>query len=164
MRDCRKHRIVVGINGSRASLTALRWATAEARLRGAGLHVVRAWDPARHAAPYAAVGHLPTGDEQEAEVRAGLVADMQAEFGPATPDDVTTELAEGVPERVLIAQSAGADLMVLGEAAQPALAGRSQGPVIRACLAHASCPVVIVGSASDTRAPARRGLADAVIA
>jgi nucleotide-binding universal stress UspA family protein len=164
MRDCRQHRIVVGINGSQASLTSLRWATAEARLRGADLHVVRAWDPARHAAPYAAVGHLPTGEEQEAEVRAGLVADMQAEFGPATPDDVTTELAEGVPERILIAQSAGADLMVLGEAAPPSLTGRPQGPVIRACLAHAGCPVVIVGSANGTRAPARRGLADAVIA
>jgi nucleotide-binding universal stress UspA family protein len=164
MTDCRQHRIVVGINGSRASLTALRWATAEARLRGAGLHVVRAWDPARHAAPYAPVGHLPTGDEQEAEVRAGLVADMQAEFGPATPDDVTTELAEGVPERILIAQSAGADLMVLGEGAPTSLTGRSEGPVIRACLAHASCPVVIVGSANDARVPARRELADAVIA
>lgn len=164
MRDCRQHRIVVGVNGSRASLTALRWATAEARLRGAGLHVVRAWDPARHAAPYAAVGHLPTGDEQEAEVRASLVADMQAEFGPATPDDVTIELAEGAPERILIAESAGADLMVLGEAASPSHAGRSEGPVIRACLAHASCPVVIVGSANDTRSPAGRALADAVTA
>jgi nucleotide-binding universal stress UspA family protein len=164
MRDCRRHRIVVGINGSRASLTALRWATAEARLRGACLHVVRAWDPARHAAPYAAAGHLPTGDEQEAEVRAALAADMQAEFGPATPDNVTTELAEGVPERILIAQSAGADLIVLGEAAPTSLTGRPEGPVIRACLAHASCPVVIVGSASDTRPPAGRERADAVIA
>jgi nucleotide-binding universal stress UspA family protein len=89
---------------------------------------------------------------------------MQAEFGPATPDDVTTELAEGVPERILIAQSAGADLMVLGEAAPTSLTGRPEGPVIRACLAHASCPVVIVGSANDARAPARRDLADAVIA
>jgi nucleotide-binding universal stress UspA family protein len=164
MRDSRQHHIVVGISDSRASQTALRWAAAEARLRGASLHVVRAWDSARHAAPYAAVGQLPTGDEQEAEVRAGLVADMQAEFGPATPDDVTTELAEGAPERVLVAQSARADLLVLGVTTPPGLTDRSEGPVVRACLAHAGCPVVIVGSADDTHTPASRERPNAAIA
>ena len=144
MRDSREQHIVVGISDSRASLTALHWAAAEARLRGASLHVVRAWDSVRHAAPYAAVGQLPTGDEQEAEVRAGLAADMQAEFGPATPGGVTTELAEGAPERILVAQSARADLL-------------------RACLAHAGCPVVIVGSADETQAPASRERAIAAI-
>jgi nucleotide-binding universal stress UspA family protein len=163
MRDSREQHIVVGISDSRASLTALHWAAAEARLRGASLHVVRAWDSVRHAAPYAAVGQLPTGDEQEAEVRAGLAADMQAEFGPATPGGVTTELAEGAPERILVAQSARADLLVLGVTAPPWLADRSEGPVVRACLAHAGCPVVIVGSADETQAPASRERAIAAI-
>jgi nucleotide-binding universal stress UspA family protein len=164
MTDDRQHGIVVGISGSRASLTALRWAAAEARLRGASLHVVRAWDPARHAAPYAGAVHVPTGDEHGAEVRAMLAADMRAELGPVTPEGVTAELAEGTPERVMVAQSARADLLVLGVTTPPWLPDPPEGPVIRACLAHARCPVVVVGSAGGAHAPADRDLADSAIA
>ena len=35
--------IVVGVDGSPGSLQALRWAVAEARLRGASLRLVHAW-------------------------------------------------------------------------------------------------------------------------
>jgi nucleotide-binding universal stress UspA family protein len=164
MTDDRQHGIVVGISGSRASLTALRWAAAEARLRGASLHVLRAWDPARHAAPYAGAGHVPTCDVQGAEVRARLAADVRAEFGPVMPEGVTAELAEGTPESVMVAQSARADLLVLGVTTPPWLPDRPEGPVIRACLAHARCPVVIVGSAEDARRPTARELAAAAIA
>jgi nucleotide-binding universal stress UspA family protein len=163
--DSRQQHIVVGVSGSIASRTALQWAADEARLRHARLHVVRAWDPARHAAMYAGVGHLPTGDEQEAAVRAGLAAAMAAVFGPATPDGVTTELAEGVAERILVARSARADLLVLGESTPASLVGRSAGPVVRACLARASCPVVTVaGTAGGVQTPAGPQLADAAIA
>src|ERR1039458_9178278 len=49
-----ERRVVVGVNGSMASLAALRWAAREAGLRQARLHVVRALDPGRvRAAPYA---------------------------------------------------------------------------------------------------------------
>lgn len=36
-------RVVVGVDGSRGSQSALRWALEEARLRGAPVHVVLAW-------------------------------------------------------------------------------------------------------------------------
>jgi nucleotide-binding universal stress UspA family protein len=51
--------IVVGVSGSPASRAALSWAAEEARLRSARLRVVRVWDPARRAAPYAGVGATP---------------------------------------------------------------------------------------------------------
>jgi nucleotide-binding universal stress UspA family protein len=143
----RQRHIVVGVSGSRASGAALSWAVEEARLRQANLHVVWAWDPARHAAPYAAVGVTPTREEQRAAARARLAAAMRAEFGPATPGNVTAELAEGVPERLLLDHSADADLLVLGVTAPAWLAGRSAGPVVRACLARARCPVVVIGGA-----------------
>ena len=164
MRNDRQHRLVVGISGSRASLTALRWAAAEARLRGASLHVLRAWDPARHAAPYAGAGHWPTGEGPGAEARARLAADLRAELGPVMPEGVTAELAEGTPESVMVAQSADADLLVLGVTAPPWLPDRPEGPVIRACLAHARCPVVIVGSAEDAHPPTSQEPLDAAIA
>jgi len=143
----RQQHIVVGVSGSRASGAALSWAAEEARLRKASLHVVWAWDPARHAAPYAAVAAVPVGEQQRTAARSRLTAAIRAEFGPATPDDVTAELAEGVPERVLVDRSANADLLVLGVTAPAWLAGRSAGAVVRACLAGARCPVVAIGAA-----------------
>src|SRR5215469_12299255 len=148
MSNVRQQVIVVGVNGSPASGAALSWAAEEARLRGARLHVVRVWDPARHAAPYAAVGATPTGEEEPASVLGGLAAAMRAEFGSVTPDGVTTELALGVPERVLVDRSVGASLLVLGVTSPAWLAGRSAGPVVRACLARARCAVVVIGDAS----------------
>jgi nucleotide-binding universal stress UspA family protein len=162
MQENGQQHILAGFSGSQASMTALRWAIDEARLRRADLQVVRVWDPARHAAPYASAGERPTGDEQETAVRAGLAAAMRDAFGPAVPDGVSAEVTEGRPERVLVARSAAADLLVLGEAMPTWRADQSAGPVVRACLAHASCPVVIVGSAAGRPASARRELADAL--
>ena len=87
--------IVVGVSGSSASVTALRWAADEALRRHALLRVVRSWDP-EFRAPYAALGDLPTADQQRATASQELAAVMRAAFGPATPDGVVAELAEGV--------------------------------------------------------------------
>jgi nucleotide-binding universal stress UspA family protein len=163
MSNDRQQLIVVGVSGSPASGAALSWAAEEARLRGARLHVVRVWDPARHAAPYAAVGATPTGEEELASARDGLAAVMRAEFGPVTPERVTAELAEGVPERVLVDRSAGASLLVLGVTSPAWLAGRSTGPVVRACLARAQCPVVVIGDAGGVPMPAGQPSVDATV-
>jgi len=161
MSNDRRQLIVVGVSGSPASGAALSWAAEEARLRGARLHVVRMWDPARHAAPYAAVGATPTGEEELASARDGLAAAMRAEFGPVAPNGVTAELAEGVPERVLADRSVGANLLVLGVTSPAWLAGRSAGPVVRACLARARCPVVVIGDADGVPMPAGHPPVDA---
>ena len=161
MTNKRQQHIVIGVSGSLASGAALSWAAEEARLRKAKLHVIRTWDPARHTAPYAAVGETPTGEEEQAAARGDLAAAMRAEFGPVVPDDVTAELAKGVPERVLVNRSADADLLVLGAIAPAWLAGRSAGPVVRACLARARCPVVVIGGADRAPASAGQPIADA---
>lgn len=163
MSDDRQQLIVVGVSGSPASADALSWAAEEARLRSARLHVVRVWDPARHAAPYAAVGTAPTGEEELASARDGLTAAMRAEFGPVTPDGVTAELAEGVPERALVDRSAGASLLVLGVTSPAWLAGRSAGPAVRACLARARCPVVVIGDANGVPMSAGQASVDAAV-
>ena len=163
MSNDRQQLIVVGVSGSLASRAALSWAAAEARLRRARLHVVRAWDPVRHAAPYAAVDATLTGEEKQTEARHGLAADLRAEFGLAMPDDVTSELAEGTPERVLVARSCGADLLVLGVTDSGWLDGRSAGPVVRACLARARCPVVVIGDVNEASISAGQAPVDAAI-
>ena len=75
------------------------------------------------------------------------------------PGCLSSELAEGSPARVLIDQSAGAELLVLGtaeHASQSAGEGPPDvGPVARACLHSAACPVVIVAPCD---APLHAGL------
>lgn len=135
--------IVVGFSGSGASVVALRWAAAEANRVHAQLRVVRSWTTEARA-PYAPAVGSDEYSQRHARAVAGLVvaASSLARYLPS--DKVTTAAIQGVPERVLVEQSAGADLLVLGCAA--GLAGdRSIGPVIRACLSHAHCPVVVVG-------------------
>jgi Universal stress protein family len=156
-------RIVVGVSGSPASLSALRWSAGEARLRGARLHVIRAWDPTSSVAFYAGAGHGPTPEQKRSAADVGLAAAVRAVFGPDTPSWVTAELAEGVPERTLIARSAQASLLVLGVTTPAVEAEPSEGPVVRACVLHALCPVVVVavekrasGSASQDKEDAEK--------
>jgi nucleotide-binding universal stress UspA family protein len=144
----RHQRIVIGVSGSSASLAALMWAAGEARQRDAALHVMHVWQP-RHRAPHAA----PAGSTAAAQDRLAacrlLTAAVRATFGPATPDGVTTELAEGTPEGLLVQRSAGADLLVLGATGSvDDSLSRSSGPVARACLANASCRVMIIATAT----------------
>jgi nucleotide-binding universal stress UspA family protein len=156
MNKDQQHDIVVGVSGSPASRTALSWAADEARVRHARLRVVRVWDPARHAAPYARVGAAPTCDEELGTACGGLAEAVRAEFGPVLPDHVTAELPEGVPERVLVDRSAGADLLVLGMNTPAWLTGRSPGPVVRACLARSRCPVAVIAGTSQAGPPGDR--------
>jgi nucleotide-binding universal stress UspA family protein len=169
MSQTAQQEIVVGVTGSRASVAALRWAADEAGRRHARLSVVCAWDPSLRPAPYADVGE----GRRELDTRAalsgglaalsgglaalsgGLAAAIRTAFGPVPPDSIGTELAEGVPERVLISRSATADLLVLGTAHAQDSAGLSVGPVIRTCLSRSRCPVVVVNAGAAPEADQR---------
>ena len=84
-------------------------------------------------------------------------------FGDPAPAGVVVELAEGVPERVIVDRSARADLVVLGLSDPAWLVMPSAGPVVRACLEHAACAVVVVGAADRAPVPGDRPLADAAV-
>ncbi len=154
-------RIVVGVNGSSPSLAALRWAAGEARMRRVGLHVVHVWDRTRRQlAPYATLGGRLTPDQDRTAARTRLAVAVRTAFGLVTPAGITTELAEGLVARVLLDRAAGADLLVIGATSSPPQPGPAAGPVARACLGHARCPVVIVSATdrgADTTDPRDRG-------
>jgi nucleotide-binding universal stress UspA family protein len=57
-------RIVVGVDGSEGSLAALRWAAAEAILRGDVLHVVTVWE-LPHTAYMSSPAMMPPADLSE---------------------------------------------------------------------------------------------------
>src|SRR6201996_7314471 len=108
-------RILVGIDGSPASVAAVRWAGREAQLRGMRVHVVYVRDrrlPTPHYAPQPRAGEpVPSpaaGERMQAVVREAL--------GTQPPAGVQMELADGLPARVLIDRSVGAEELVLGRA------------------------------------------------
>lgn len=136
--------VVVGVSGSSASVAALRWAAAEAARRGARLVAVRAWQHASRAY-YAVPAGRRDAEHQHQAVTWELASTLRAAFAGGLPASLYTEVIEGLPERVLVDRSAGADMLVLGSAPSPYLSGRSVGPVIRSCLSRAHCPVVVIG-------------------
>lgn len=136
--------IVVGVDGSDGALGALRWAAAEARRRGARLHVVAAWQPS-------AVSSLPAWgvaeptDEILAELRRGLDATLDAEgLGPGTDLDVSTSVVAGHPATALLDASTDASVLVVGQRGLGGFAGLVLGSVSHHVATHARCAVVVV--------------------
>ena len=130
--------IVVGFDGSPGSLAALRWADAEAALRGVGLRVVHVWqypglsyprDAPERPWPHA----LP--DQLDA-----LLRDALAPLA-AVPVEVAT--VEGRPGEALVRAADRAELLVVGRR-RHRVADVPLGSVGRHCAAHAPCPVVTV--------------------
>jgi nucleotide-binding universal stress UspA family protein len=152
-------RILVGTDGSPASVAAVRWAGREAELRGMRVHVVYVRDMRRPApAPYAPQPRAAEGTGPAAGESA-LRRVVREAFG-AQSEGVQMELADGPPARVLLERSVGAEMLVLGSARHgggpgaPAMQAKAAlGPVARDCLHAAPCPVVVVRS-SDVRLPA----------
>ena len=135
-------RILVGVDGSVESVAALRWACREASLRGAEVHAVHVREAHCHSLPgYAAPAQssLSSCDDFDVEELAGKV---KAEFAPDV--EIRGEVIDGLAARILLERCAGADMLVLGTASDTAGAPRPAGPVIRACLRRAACPVVVI--------------------
>jgi nucleotide-binding universal stress UspA family protein len=148
-----ERRVVVGVNGSMASLSALRWAARDAGLRQARLHVVCALDPGQaRAAPYAGHPRRLLPGQAGLPTDALLQALVHTELGPSPLVTVDAEVVDGLAARVLIDRAGGADLLVLGDPATSQF--EVIGPVARACLRHAPCPVVVVGAEVSRPVPA----------
>ncbi len=138
-------RIVVGVDGSPASVAALRWAADLAQLRAAEIVVVWAWHVAfASIAPYAPVWRRPASETERQRAQAGLAQTVRTALGPAPDVKVTAALVCGPPARVLIDRCADADLLVLGGHHADSPRAQTVGPIARACLRRAPCPVVIV--------------------
>lgn len=143
--------IVVGVDGSAASLEALRWAADEARLRGARLVALHAWV----FVPAAPIGDpgmiaIPAGDlvgqlEAETEAARAELADSIAQvLGPDPDVEVEARLTENDASEALVTESENADLVVVGSHGRSGLRAAILGSVSRHVVDHAHCPVVVV--------------------
>jgi nucleotide-binding universal stress UspA family protein len=129
---------VVGVDGSPASLHALRFAHRQADLTGAELHAVTTWTyPLSYDDPVD-----PTDWQANAETI------LDAALGEALPASAAVEVrrhvAEGHPAGVLLASVEEADMLVVGSRGHGGFTGMLLGSVSQHVVAHGPCPVVVV--------------------
>ncbi len=134
--------VVVGVDGSDGGRAALDFAVREAHMRGAVLRAVLAWQPDTMAYSGGAWGPMidPTGLEEGA--RAALDAAVDEVDGATVP--IERVLATGRAAQVLVEESGGAELLVVGSRGHGGFAGLLLGSVSQQCAQHALCPVAIV--------------------
>lgn len=139
------HRIVVGVDGSPGSKSALRWAMTQAQLTGAKVEAIACWqDPVMWGYTYGVPAVYETGDlAASAEKSLGeTVTEAAGQLGQ--PADVLIHAVEGHPAEVLIRSATGAGLLVVGSRGHGTFAGIMLGSVSQHCVQHAPCPVVVV--------------------
>jgi nucleotide-binding universal stress UspA family protein len=134
--------IVVGIDGSQASVEALRCALRLGALAQTTVRAVAVWQPL----PFGSWGSSPYRPAKDAAAKLTLA--VEEVCGNDVPDWFTAMPLEGTAADVLIECSAGADLLIVGTRGRTKMAGLLLGSVSSTCVGKASCPVLVVGDTS----------------
>lgn len=135
-------RVVVGVDGTPRTVTALRWAAAEALRRDAVVHAVLAWGDTPRPASYAPVSDVGGPAECARRAAGTLSGAVLAAFGTSPPVPIHEVVDERAPVPALLAHGRDAELLVL--ATRPAGALGGPGSVAMACLRQPPCPVVVL--------------------
>ncbi len=134
-------RIVVGVDGSESSHSALLWAVRQAQLTGRGVDAVITWSIPGTAG---VAGALPENFNPAADA-ASAVLDAVASVRTANPGlDLRTVEVEGPAGPSLVDYAAEAELLVIGSRGHGFVAGLLLSSVSEYCVAHAHCPVLVL--------------------
>ncbi|KUO17722.1 universal stress protein [Streptomyces dysideae] len=148
--------ILVGVDGSEASVAALRWAGEQARVLGTQVIAVHAWEPVDSGfAHYAPTSARPTVAQQRERAAELLASAVREAFGPHIGPGLRAFVAEGPPARVLLEQARGTLLLALGRSPHGQWDLPAVGKVGRECLRHATVPVVTVPAPDRHAKPLR---------
>ncbi|UVJ41274.1 universal stress protein [Arthrobacter sp. CJ23] len=140
-------RIIVGVDGSEASIEALREAHRLAAPMGAQVVATAYWEFPQVYGGYVAMGIV--GFEEAA---GNLLKEaVEKAFGPVLPDNVVSRLVRGHARESLIEASKEADMIVVGRRGHGGFGGLLLGSVSSACVAHAHCPVLVVHAPEKRR-------------
>lgn len=133
--------IVVGVDGSPASDTAIDWGAAEAVRRGVPLEVLHTL--AAHSLAAVPAGGAPPliDDDEHEDVLDAAAARARASFPGIS---VITRSETRDPASALIDRSTGAELVVVGAHGKGLLARFLLGSVSHRVSSHALCPAVVV--------------------
>jgi len=136
-------RIVVGVDGSAPSKAALAWAVRQARLTGAPVEAIIAWEyPATYGYTMPAAPEINYDYEKiAAEVVESTIAGV---CGQGEPVKISSRVVEGNAAQALLDASAGAGLLVVGSRGHGGFVEALLGSVGQHCVHHATCPVVVI--------------------
>lgn len=137
--------IVVGVDGSECSRSALRFALNEARIRQAKLRIVVVWH-----VPLSAYGagwsppppHL--AEDSEAAAKEVLEDALGTAKEGAGSIEIESVVREGQPADVLVEEAGEAELLVVGSRGRGGFRELMLGSVSQQCAHHARCAVAIV--------------------
>jgi nucleotide-binding universal stress UspA family protein len=132
------HTIVVGVDGSDPSRAALRWAIEQARLTGAGVTAVLAWQYPN------SYGYAIPVDDADWPANARQVLTTALETVPAGGVPVTPLVVRGNAAEALLDASGDSDLLVVGSRGHGGFVEALLGSVGQHCVHHATCPVVVI--------------------
>lgn len=130
--------IVVGLDGSDASMRALAWATEEAAARGCGVELVYV----HPGDPYAMTPLALSRQERADDVFDAALRVVTVDGRPVVP--VTTTIRNGMARRALLRAARKAPMLVLGRHGTGELTDVVMGSTALACATHARSPVTIV--------------------
>ena len=133
-------RLVVGVDGSAPSQAALRWALEQSRLTGTPITAVIAWQYP----PDYGLGAVPEGWSPDQDAANALERTLQEVCGDDRPADLRSVVREGNPARVLLDESQGAAMLLVGSRGHGGFYGLLLGSVSAACAERASCPVLVL--------------------
>ncbi len=133
-----ERRILVAVDGSPASLEALRVGARLAAMSGEKLVGVSLWQPFRH-------GVLPPNSRHPEEAAEQLVATSATEaFRGGVAPKIEIVAFQADPADGLVALSRDATMIVVGSRGHSGLSGLLLGSVSNAVAARAECPVLVV--------------------
>jgi nucleotide-binding universal stress UspA family protein len=151
--------IVVGVDGSGCSRTALEFALDEAVRRDAAVRVLWALPEAEYWTT--AYGMSPSTVQElrgsVEKVARGVVEEVVLARGGAVAEvPVEVRALGGAPARVLVSEARDADLLVVGHRGRGTFRSTMLGSVALQCVLHATVPVTVVRSAPSP-APSNSG-------
>ena len=149
-------RVVAAVDGSAGSRAAVRFALEDAARRRVPVEAVIAYRAPDLWSEYSALGsaeeaRLQRTLQSEAEQKARAVVDEVAGECAGPLPDVSVHAAQGAAAEVLIRESEGADLLVVGSRGHGGFHTMLLGSTSMQCAMHATCPVTVVHSPASRR-------------
>jgi nucleotide-binding universal stress UspA family protein len=140
------YRIVVGVDGSPASIAALRWAFGHAYARRGSVQAVCVWpwDPRRE------VAHA---EAWQAECEALLSAAITTALADNPRVPISGRAVAGRPAQELAKAAREGDLLVLGSHGRGRIARAVLGSVAESCVRVSTVPVVVLPHRVPVSAP-----------
>lgn len=136
--------IVVAVDGSDASRTAVKWAANTANKRGVPLRLASSYVMPQYLYAEGMVPPQELFDELQSETLEKIEDARKIALEVAPDIKIGHTIAEGSPIDMLLEMSKEATMVVMGSRGLGGLSGMVLGSVSAAVVSHAYCPVVVV--------------------